>query len=43
MFEVTYLDGKKFAIKSEEGQVISNGDTKQVQSKGLPFFKDAMG
>lgn len=43
VFEMTYLDGQKFAIKSEEGQVIANNDTKQVQGKGLPFFKDAMG
>lgn len=41
--ELTYLDGKKFGIQSEEGEVISNGDTKQVEGKGLPFFKDAMG
>ena len=41
--ELVYLDGKKFAIQSEQGDIISNGNTRQVQGKGLPFFKDAMG
>lgn len=41
--ELVYLDGKKFAIHSQEGEVISNADTRQVHGKGLPFFKDAMG
>jgi DnaJ-class molecular chaperone len=41
--ELTSLDGKKFGIRSEEGEIISNNDTKRVEGKGLPFFKDAMG
>jgi DnaJ-class molecular chaperone len=41
--EITYLDGKKFAIKSDEGDIISDSMIKKVQGKGLPFFKDAMG
>lgn len=41
--ELTSLDGKKFGIRSDEGEIISNNDTKRVEGKGLPFFKDAMG
>lgn len=26
--EMLYLDGKKFAIKSEEGEVIANNETR---------------
>lgn len=43
VFELTYLDAQKFGIQMEEGEIISNGDIKQVHGKGLPFFKDAMG
>lgn len=41
--ELVSLEGKKFGIRSEEGEVVANNDTKKVEGKGLPFFKDGMG
>jgi DnaJ family protein A protein 2 len=36
---VQFLDGSPLKITSEPGQFISNGDTKTIKGKGMPFFK----
>jgi len=42
-FQVEHLDGTKLNITSAPGEVIAHNTVKQINKKGMPFFKDAMG
>jgi len=41
-FTITHLDGKKLDVTTKPGEVITPGAMKQVNGKGMPFYKDAM-
>jgi DnaJ family protein A protein 2 len=41
-FQLTHLDGKKIDISTKPGEIINPGTTKQLNGKGMPFYKDAM-
>jgi len=38
-FTVTHLDGKKFRVKNNPGEVIVPDSLKTISDKGLPFHK----
>lgn len=40
--EIDHIDGKKLAIQSQEGEVITHNQIKVVKKKGLPFHKDTI-
>jgi DnaJ family protein A protein 2 len=40
-FTVTHLDGKKFRVKSNPGEVIIPDSLKTISDKGLPFHKQS--
>jgi DnaJ family protein A protein 2 len=41
-FYVEHLDGKKLLITTAPKEIISPGTTKQLNQKGMPFYKDSM-
>jgi len=41
-FVLEHLDGKKINITTPPGDIISPGSTKQLNRKGMPFYRDAM-
>lgn len=43
IFQIDHLDGTKLNITSAPGEVIAHNTVKQINKKGMPFFKDAMG
>jgi len=41
-FVLEHLDGKKINITTAPGEIIKPGDLKQLNRKGMPYYKDAM-
>lgn len=41
-FTITHLDGKKLDVQTKPGEVITPNAVKQINGKGMPFYKDAM-
>jgi len=41
-FKQKHLDGSEVVICSAPSDIISNGDLKCIQSKGMPFYGDSM-
>jgi len=41
-FVLEHLDGKKINITTPPGEIISPGAVKQLNRKGMPFYRDAM-
>jgi len=41
-FVLQHLDGKKINISTKPGEIINPGCVKQLNRKGMPFYKDAM-
>jgi DnaJ family protein A protein 2 len=41
-FYIEHLDGKKILVASTSGEVITPGSVKQLNNKGMPFYKDTM-
>lgn len=40
-FVVNFLDGTKFRVKSEEGQVIKPEQIMTIEEKGMPYHKNS--
>jgi len=41
-FTIEHLDGKKINVTTYPGAIIEPGMTKQINNKGMPFYKDVM-
>jgi DnaJ family protein A protein 2 len=41
-FYIEHLDGKKILVATVSGEVITPGSVKQLNNKGMPFYKDNM-
>jgi len=41
-FVLEHLDGRKYNICTAPGEIINPGKVKQLNRKGMPFYKDAM-
>lgn len=41
-FTIEHLDGKKINVTTYPGAIIEPGMTKQINGKGMPFYKDVM-
>jgi DnaJ family protein A protein 2 len=41
-FYIEHLDGKKILVATASGEVITPGSVKQLNNKGMPFYKDTM-
>jgi len=39
-FEVEHLDKTKFEVVTMPGDVISHGNLKTIEGKGMPFYRD---
>ena len=38
-FELTHLDGKKYTVYTNAGEIVGDGKKKVVRNLGMPFFK----
>jgi DnaJ family protein A protein 2 len=41
-FYIEHLDGKKILVATASGEVITPGSVKQLNNKGMPFYRDNM-